>query len=567
MTKTTSGSYRFRRQDSIGAMDAENDERFLEQCFEDTGDLESLVSLELPHRIVLGRTGSGKSALLLQLKKRRAQVIEIEPESLSINYIANSTIIRFLSELGLNLDPFYKLLWRHVLAISLLQKRYGFTDEASTRAGLLSYWFESTETRQNRQAEQERRKKALAYLERWGGSFWKDVDVRTKEITTNFETEVQSRVQSSGSINAGLDLMPLKAGISGQIDTADNLLKKMSKQQQDEFLHLAQQVVNEIQVKELSGMLTFLDEVLAGASSPFYITIDRLDEAWVDDKLHYKLIKALVDTVREFGKVHRVKVIIALRIDLIERVFRDTKGEPGFQEEKYHSLYLPLRWSRQQLISLLNRRIALLIKDAYTKHSPTCDDILPNALNDRGPSVDYIIDRTWMRPRDVIDFFNSCIKHAEGHAKFSKAIVKEAEGEYSRSRLVSVLEEWHGIYPNLSKVIDEFLKRRRAVFGLGEIDDVTVDNSCLNIVCSNPKNDAISSTADRRVSNNAKHADVRAELMSVLYRTGVVGIKTGPQSAVRWADNESYSVSTSEITDECQIAIHPGLWRALGITP
>jgi hypothetical protein len=443
VTKKASGSYRFRKQDSIGAMDAENDELFLEKCFEDTGDLESLQSLSQPHRIVLGRTGSGKTALLLQLKKRRPQVIEIEPESLSLNYIANSTIIRFLTELGLNLDPFYKLLWRHVLAISLLQQRYGFTDEATTRAGLLSFWFESSETRRNRQAEQERRKKALAYLEKWGGSFWKDVDVRTKEITTNFETEIKSRVQESIGADGGLALSPLKVGLSGRRDTAEDLLNKMSQQQRDEFVHRAQQVVNDIQVKELSGMLTFLDEVLAGASSEFFITIDRLDEAWVDDKLHYKLVKALVDTVREFGKVHRAKVIIALRIDLIERVFRETKGEPGFQEEKYHSLYLPLRWSRQQLISLLNRRIGLLIRDAYTSHTPTYDDILPHGLHEKGgQSVDYIIERTWMRPRDVIDFFNSCIKHAEGQAKFSKAVVKEAEGEYSRTRLVSILEEW-----------------------------------------------------------------------------------------------------------------------------
>lgn len=54
--------YVFRRNSSVGAMDAESDERFLRDCFFDTGDLAALVDCENPKRIVVGRVGAGKSA-------------------------------------------------------------------------------------------------------------------------------------------------------------------------------------------------------------------------------------------------------------------------------------------------------------------------------------------------------------------------------------------------------------------------------------------------------------------------------------------------------------------------
>jgi hypothetical protein len=59
--------YVFRRNSSVGAMDAESDEKFLRDCFFDTGDLPALVDCGDPKRIVVGRVGAGKSALLSRL--------------------------------------------------------------------------------------------------------------------------------------------------------------------------------------------------------------------------------------------------------------------------------------------------------------------------------------------------------------------------------------------------------------------------------------------------------------------------------------------------------------------
>ena len=79
------GKFRFRKLDTIGAAAAEEDTAFLEKCFVDTGDLRQLHDSTNPRRIVVGRTGSGKTALLIRLMETEGRAIEVRPESLALS--------------------------------------------------------------------------------------------------------------------------------------------------------------------------------------------------------------------------------------------------------------------------------------------------------------------------------------------------------------------------------------------------------------------------------------------------------------------------------------------------
>ena len=102
-----SGNFKFRKNSSIGAAAAEDDHHFLEKCYIDTGDLAVLTDLTNPKRIVVGRTGSGKTALLKRLKDAQPNVSEISPFNLAVEFVSNSQVIRFFSEAGVNMDPFW----------------------------------------------------------------------------------------------------------------------------------------------------------------------------------------------------------------------------------------------------------------------------------------------------------------------------------------------------------------------------------------------------------------------------------------------------------------------------
>ena len=78
----------FRKNDDIGAAGAEDDERFLTECFVDTGDLSVLLDCENPRRVVVGRTGAGKTALLTAIASKRQNIIVLSPHALSLNFIA-----------------------------------------------------------------------------------------------------------------------------------------------------------------------------------------------------------------------------------------------------------------------------------------------------------------------------------------------------------------------------------------------------------------------------------------------------------------------------------------------
>ncbi len=69
MSRNSISGFVFKKNMSIGEVDAESDIAFLEDCFVDNGDYEILATPENSHSIVVGRTGAGKSALIKQLER------------------------------------------------------------------------------------------------------------------------------------------------------------------------------------------------------------------------------------------------------------------------------------------------------------------------------------------------------------------------------------------------------------------------------------------------------------------------------------------------------------------
>jgi hypothetical protein len=322
----------------------------------------------------------------------------------------------------------------------------------------------------------------------------------------------------------------------------------------------------------LGGIIELLSEILDDPQKPFFIVIDRLDEQWADEAVRYNLLKGLIDAVKEFGKVHYAKIIICLRIDLIEQLFRHVRSEAGFQEDKYRSLYLPLRWNREHLIALLDRRIAALIRDRYTGYTPTHKDILPPSVRvgqrkDKQNTIDFILARTWNRPRDIIEFLNLSIGRCEGKPRLTQEVILDVEADYSRNRLRAIYQEWYKDYFELPEAVKAFVEKRPSRYLLNEITQTTINDWSLAVACTQPQTKGrLWDLAAKFIGCELPEADFRRNLASILYRTGIVGLKMTSTSPVRWADNESYTIALAELDDQVQVYVHPGLWRVLGIT-
>lgn len=532
--------YTFKRNSSIGAADAEDDDKFLKSCFVDTGDLQSLRDCNDPKRIVIGRTGAGKSALLRQLRDSEEHVVELPPETLSLSYISNSDVLKFFEKAGVKLDIFYQLLWRHVFAVELIKTKFKITDE-KTKSGFL-------ERMRDVFLKNKSKEKGVEYLQKWGEKFWQETEYRIKEFTTKLENELKS------GLSADLGPMSINA------DTVE----KLTEHQKHEVIHKGQRVVNDVQIKDLGEVVRLLaEDIFVDPQECYYVTIDRLDENWAEEEIRYKLIRALVETIRHFQKIRSVKIVVVLRKDLLERVFETTR-DSGFQEEKYESFYLPIHWNKQQLEMLLDRRVSALIREQYTKQNVRLANIVPKRLGSK-PAIEYILDRTFMRPRDAILFLNMCLEKAQGKAAIGVKDVRAAEGEYSTKRLRSLNDEWGRVYPGLLCYV-KILERRTFSFRYGNITKEQIDAFLMDICnAQDCEHDPIYREAQLHTEGKRTANGFLNNLFRTLYKLGVVGVKTDSHTPTRWSYMNEATLPEGEVKPTSSIYVQPTFWRVLGI--
>ena len=532
----------FRSNQVIGNVSAESDSRYLSSCFISTGDLEILKDCEDPRNILVGRTGSGKSALILRLAEEEDHVIQISPESLSLSYIANSDIIRFFYEAGVKMDLFFKLLWKHIFCVEFLKERFKIDCEEKKKTFFEKLW---GLVPRNKEYEI-----ALDYVEKWGESYWREPGYRIQEVTTKFETELRGSVEGKVPNIAALNV---------------GAAKKLSEEQKAELTHDAQDVVNSVQIKQLSDVMKLIGKVLLDdPQQRYYITIDGLDENWVEDALRFRLIRALIETSVEFTRINSIKVIVSIRSDLLDRVYRETRG-PGFQEEKFQSCSLNVSWARNHLIEVLDKRIDYLVKEQYTSQVVTHKDLLPKKIREQ-LTIDYMLERTFMRPRDIIQFFNACIQKADGKTAITEAALREADGVYSRDRLKFLFDEWNVLYPNLSHLF-YVLKGRGYQFLVKDLSQTDLDMNALQLVISGNGKPGLdyNELIELRANDHLDFDEYRREIVYIFYKVGLVGLKTGPAAPISWSHMSGVSVSSSEITETTKIQIHKAFWRVLGV--
>lgn len=548
MTKVKSNVIVFKKNTSIGAADAIEDRPFLEKYFVDNGDLDALCNTENPLCIVLGRTGSGKSALIDKLAKTENKVSVLDPEKLALTYLANTSSLGFYDEVGVKLDLFYSVLWRHVLIIEIIKLVFDTSTEHKVSALL--------ESIRNMVTKKKSYDIAKKYLLDWGQRYGESTDYQVTEITKQFEDNVQTTISSSGEAS-----IPTAVKVGAKLDRAT--AQKLTEVEKSELVKLAQPIVDKNQLAELAQVVEILDQtILTDKQKKYFITIDRLDERWVHERLRYQLIRALFEAVRYVNsKVSNVKVIFAIREDLLQRVFRFTR-DSGDQEEKYTSLYIKMLWSRRELKQIIDTRVNSLLKDQYTNASITSVDILPAKMFKEN-SLDYILNRTLNTPRDVIMFFNICLKHAAGKTKLSQQIIRDAEGEYSELRLKALADEWSADFPDIAPLSLIFLKQLPNSFRLDELEESRLVSRAYEFLFTPERNEQ--TYTYKQVEQYAdKPLDLRRELIKMFFRAGIVGLKLESHLEIYWSF-KGERVVEANLRDDTSCYIHPAFWRVLGI--
>jgi hypothetical protein len=527
-----------RQGQNIGQPAAEDDDAFLFATFLDNYAYNSLCDLSSPKFLLVGRTGTGKTAILRKIEERFDRVIRIDPQELSLQYISNSDIIAFFQRNGVKLDLFYQLLWRHVIATELIKRHFCLDDEQRTKQFFrqISNLFNS------------KRKRALEYMQSFGSDFWLETDARITQVTSKFESELKAAV--------GVNYAPLKADL--------NSTTGFSEEQKQEIIYRAQQVVDKVHIQQLSEVIDWLYETIDDHLAPYYIIIDDLDLPFSGGNTRLLLIIALIETCKKFRKVKNAKIVMALRTDLIQRVFESTRDD-GFQEEKYRGNIVELEWSSGELKELVDRRIRESIRRQYTGSKLGFSDVFPDRVN-QSDSFSYMVQRTLHRPRDIIVFVNDCLEKAVGADRVTLSALRKAEEFYSDERFNALRDEWRGQYPLLEIHCRPLIGKPRR-FPYNQIATSDIDDLILRLATElNADSDRLGHIAiSLGTYGGTKTIDFIIEWLDALYKIGALGVKTSTGTTVKWNYRGLQSLNRGDVTSDSMIYIHPMLWRRLGV--
>lgn len=526
----------------IGEPAAEYDTEFLKECFVDLPIVEQIRDMNSSKCILLGRTGSGKTAILKHIEETSGQSIRIEPATISFDYIGNSNIIAFLISVGCDVRLLFQLLWKHILC---------------TKA--IKCYFESRsvfEKALDRISSADRT--ARTYFEKYGDRFWVEHDEALREISTGFEQKLASELRGS----LGDDFAKVEAGLAAHL--------KVSAAQRKEIVARTKRAVSELQIRELAHAIEALNELMENRQKNYYIIIDDLDLDWADNEIKHGLIRALIESVRSFRKIRNVKVLVALRSDLYERAISLSDAE-GIQPEKFEGITVVIKWNQRELRSLVEKRINHLFRYKYIKQGIKLYDVFPQTVR-KQDTFEYLVERTLMRPRDIIAFVNIILDRAAGSANVSPRNITDAEAEYSKKRYQALCHEWMTLHPCL----DIYLKFLRERTGKNEVKYIAVRELIVDICLE--VDDALPEGAHRDIvvrqcdvyskrENEYRMRDVAFALLSVLYKVGAIHLKLSKGDVYKASYRDEPFILPEQITLDAAFTVSPVLWRTLGITP
>ena len=522
---------------SLGSPSAESDDLVTTAYF-NNGDLSLARDFGDFHRFLVGRTGSGKTALFEELDHLEGKrVIRFSSKTLSLPYALDLPAIQELVGMEVHLEPFFDALWKHVIVVEVIRHRYKVTSPEG-QASLI----ESLTSRLHRDPG---KRVALAYFEEFGGSFWCDTDQRVREIVERLDVKLHG---AAGAIAPGLG-----AHLSGE--------RSHSVEVRTEITQRYQRLVNETQLPKLNQVIEILgDLILDSDQHKTYLLIDDLDIDWSDDPVRNLLLRSLLGAVLDLQKVRRLKVIVALRTNIFETVESDTASRHA-QGEKHRAAAVHIGWTAPQLEDLLDDRIGVTCQ-RYGCQVTRLRDLLPSRR--RGErAIEYILSRTLMRPRDAIMFLDESLRRNGPPKRVTWGHIEAAEKEYSKERLLALGDEWKDPYVGIDKVFDAF-RGAKAVMTPRDIEKRLEDAALLASDACIAK--WLLPLCEGMLSGSATSWSSRyVKLIRFLFNLGLLGlVSPSGERAFQYTDS-SAADSESAVVRAVGFVIHPAFCLALEV--
>ncbi len=315
--------------------------------------------------------------------------------------------------------------------------------------------------------------------------------------------------------------------------------------------------VKEIQkLYQLEEINDLLDEfrVLTG-KYPVSIFIDELDRGWDKSEDAQAFVSGLFQAALKINQEHRdFKVIVSLRKEIYENI-------PALYDDaqKVWDQFEIIEWDEDSLLELIAKRIAYSLKlPPGVSQEQVWNSVFSEVLDYRGTkSINYVIDRTSYRPREVIQFCTEVKNNLKPGSQIpiNYDTVSIAEVQYSGNRIRDIASEYKFQYPGLESVFETFR-------GLNyTFERVALESHCERIILGDVK-------VDKKAADWVANLD-SGKLVAILWEVGflkaqaVGGIRGKQRSGSKYLG--SYQISSLDLSPTQYFQVHPMVRVSLGL--
>ena len=381
----------------FGRDDAEHDlaDGLLRKGFLPTEAYEEALSG--PKTLVIGRKGSGKSAICVRLTMdgvRRGATVLITPDD-----AAGSEIRRFELQ-GLTNETAKSVVWRYVFAV---QAARHITDHAKAEHGL-------------------RLPRSVRALRR----FLKD----NGELADS-DRLYDRVVAGTRGLQSTLSLEAFGFKASVELRTSSE----------------GARASRQIEVLESGVAAAFADLRCTESHEPLLLLVDQLEQVWAADEDSAAMVIGLLLASKHiagaFGRA--VRCVLFVRSDIYDAL-RFSDGD------KFHGDERRIDWSVQALRQIaLNRATASLGRDV--SEDELWSEIFPGIVGGEDTAT-YLLSHALPRPRDIIQFLNACRDAAvqQAHTQIQPEDVLRATLIFSQWKLGDLAREYRVTYPYLERI-------------------------------------------------------------------------------------------------------------------
>jgi len=210
--------------------------------------------------------------------------------------------------------------------------------------------------------------------------------------------------------------------------------------------------------QEIRNLSSKLGTYLRGKKG-VWLLIDNLDKGWPVNGAETEdimILRSLLESTRKlqrsFSKDNiEFNTVVFIRNDIYEHLLKETS-------DKGKDTAVLLEWTDlEALKQLVYRRMLTSVQQESTFESLWLSFFQAHVEGEE--SFSYIVNRTMMRPRDILRLLRECVNVAvnRGHEKVSESDVIQAEKRYSEDQLQEISFELKDISPEYGDVIYGFI--------------------------------------------------------------------------------------------------------------